>query len=167
VIHTAYPSAGLVEMHELLHGFIFNHIDNEESIMYPFASKIEFCSIGDDKKIRICNGFDGLNLVGEDIINDLKKVYGDNVPKGTSYELSLGESGESVYYQCYEDDWSFSLDNEGWNLINRDNVINKSRSSESFKGSDAQIALSLESKSCDEGLSLLKNSEAFVKSYKL
>ncbi len=85
--------------------------------------------------------------------------------KGISYELGVDGSEKKVYYHCYAGKWSFSLDNANWNLINRDNVIESSQSSNYFKGSSVQVALNLGSKDCNEGSDFLKDSDNFVKSY--
>jgi hypothetical protein len=62
-----YP---FMELHEILHGFGFEHSENECSIMYPYSNNqfiydnLDVCSYG--KKPHIDKG----------IIKDLKEIYG-------------------------------------------------------------------------------------------
>ena len=90
---------------------------------------------------------------------------GEGKVNGISYGLGIDGVNERVYYHCFDDQWRFSLDNKKLNLIDKEKVIEVSRSSDFFKGSAVQIALRLEDENCADGSDILKNSDKFITTY--
>jgi len=90
-LNPKYKSNGVTEMHELLHVLGFKHADNENSIMHENAK------IPRDEKI----------LVGEDIINKLEELYGNDPPlpsssaSSTSLKTNIDSKLENSLVRVY------------------------------------------------------------------
>ena len=85
-----------IEMHELLHVFGFDHLDDKKSLMYPYLTSCD-------------------QTLDDSIINELKKLYSeDNLPELYFENFTSIKKGRYL-------DFNFTVKNSG--SVNSDNII--------------------------------------------